>query len=146
MMTAMRSTWFLFPVLFTTLLGCAGGSTGPGGRAASSGECPVVGRWVGVVPAGPMTGRVLSMSFFEDHRAQGICDSITLNSTWQRTGDRVEVIDVSATPPFARCDPNLVGRYVLEFAADCQSVHAVSGEDPCAHRRQALLGFTAERR
>ena len=86
------------------------------------------------------------MVFSEDHTAQGTCDRVTLNSRWQRVGDQVEVIDVSATPPFARCDPNLVGRYILQFAADCGSVTAVSGEDPCEHRYQALLGFRASLR
>jgi len=86
------------------------------------------------------------MVFNEDHTAVGTCDSVTLNSRWQRAGDHVEVTDVSATPPFARCDPNLVGRYTLEFGGDCGSVRTISGEDQCAHRRQALYGFQATRR
>lgn len=137
---------FIISVLLTTLVGCAGSSAGPAGRAAAPGECAVVGTWVGQVPAGPLTGRILTMIFYEDHTTRGTCESVTLNSRWQRSGDQVEVIDVSATPPFARCDPNLVGRYVLQFSADCASVTAVSGEDSCDHRRQALLGLRANRR
>jgi hypothetical protein len=136
----------IIPVLFFTLSGCAGSSAGTSDPSAVAGECNVVGTWVGQVPAGMLMGRVLTMVFSEDHTARGTCEQVTLNSTWQRNGDLVEVIDVSATPPFAQCDPSLVGRYSLEFSDDCGSVRAVSGEDPCPHRRQALLGFRASRR
>jgi hypothetical protein len=142
----MRSTWPVILVLFSTLAGCASSPAGTNEPTVGSGECNVVGTWVGQVPAGMLMGRVLTMVFSEDHRAQGTCEQVTLNSTWQRNGNLVEVIDVSATPPFAQCDPSLVGRYSLEFSADCASVHAVSGDDPCPHRRQALLGFRASRR
>jgi hypothetical protein len=85
------------------------------------------------------------MVFAEDHTAEGTCGDVTLNSTWQLSGNTVEVIDVSATPPFAQCNADVVGRYTLEFAADCQSVVAVSGDDRCAHRRLSLLGLRAAR-
>lgn len=132
-------------IALLTLSGCAGSSTAPAEPAAPPGECTVVGTWIGQVPAGMLMGRVLTMVFHEDNTAQGTCDRITLNSTWQRNGSQVEVIDVSATPAFASCGPDLVGRYTLEFAGDCQSVTAIAGEDQCNHRRQALLGFQANR-
>jgi hypothetical protein len=85
------------------------------------------------------------MVFSENGMAQGTCDRVTLNSRWQRNDNLVDVIDVSATPAFAQCDPSLVGRYTLEFGEDCQSVVAISGEDACEHRRLALLNFRAAR-
>jgi len=150
MMAGMHSRLLIIAALLMTTSGCAGGaagsaSTASGGEAAGGG-CDVVGTWVGLVPAGVLAGRPLTMVFSEDGTAQGTCDRVTLNSRWQRDGNRVEVIDVSATPAFAQCDPALVGRYTLEFGDDCQSVHSVSGEDACAHRRLALVDFRAERR
>lgn len=150
MMSHMKSTWLIIAILFSTLVGCASSSTSSSTTAAGSartadGECAVVGSWVGQVPAGILQGRSLTMVFSEGGTAQGTCDRVTLNSRWQRNGDLVEVIDVSATPAFARCDPSLVGRYTLEFGEDCQTVSTVSGEDTCDHRRLALLNFRASR-
>jgi hypothetical protein len=149
-MADMLTPRFVGVLLVTTLMGCAGRAGGPaaGGAGAtetSTGECPVVGTWVGQVPDGPLAGRTLTMVFAEDGTARGTCDWVTLNSRWQRNGNLVDVIDVSATPAFARCDPSVVGRYSLEFESGCGSVRTVSGEDLCSHRRAALLGFRAAR-
>lgn len=150
MMSGMKSMWLMIMMLFTTLAGCASSSTSSAAATSGSvrtadGECTVVGSWIGQVPAGILQGRTLTMVFSEDGTAQGTCDRFTLNSRWQRNGNLVEVIDVSATPAFARCDPNLVGRYTLEFGEDCQSVLTLNGEDTCNHRRLALLNFRASR-
>ena len=142
----MNMTKLIILVVVFTLNGCAsGGSTAPAAPAAAPGQCDVVGTWVGQVPSGMLMGRVLTMVFMENNTAQGTCQNITLNSQWQRNGNQVEVIDVSATPAFASCGPELVGRYTLEYSADCQSVTAISGEDQCTHRRQALHNFRAAR-
>lgn len=148
-MATMRTKWSIFIIILSTLSGCASSSAGPtdpsgeGTTSGEMGECNVVGTWVGPVPGGMLAGRTLTMNFSENGTAQGTCDRITLNSTWQVEGNIVHVIDLNATPAFAACDASLVGRYTLEFGEDCQSVVAVGGEDSCEHRRLALLGFRA---
>lgn len=157
MMRAMHRTPLILIALLASVAGCGGSSavsTGPADPSAApasaeatapAGACPVIGTWAGAVPEGILRGQTLTMVFAEDNTARGTCRDITLDSTWRLEGDTVEVVDVSSTPPFAQCDASLVGRYTLQFAADCQSVVAISGEDPCGHRRMALLNFRATR-
>ena len=111
---------------------------------AEPGECPVVGRWSGTVPGGMLEGTTMTLQFSEDGTAVGRADWVTLHSRWERSGDAFEIVDVRADPPMASCPPDEVGRYTIRFEG-CRAVRVVDGEDPCRHRRLALMGLRGSR-
>jgi hypothetical protein len=108
-------------------------------------QCQVEGRWVGMIPGGPLAGRPLELTFYQGGMARGTSGVVVLDQSWQQNGDVVSIDHVNAIPPAAACPAGVVGRYTLSFGADCNSVQAVSIEDGCEHRRRTLSGLQARR-
>lgn len=108
-------------------------------------ECAVEGRWVGMIPGGPLAGRPLDLTFYQGGTARGTSGVVVLDQNWQRSGDVVSIDHVNAIPPAAACPVGVVGRYTLSFGSDCNTVQATSIEDGCEHRRRTLSGLQARR-
>jgi len=108
-------------------------------------ECPVEGRWVGMIPGGILAGRMVELTFYDNGMARGTSGSIVLDQSWEREGNVITIVHMNAIPPAAACRVEFVGRYSLSFGADCNSVVASSIEDPCEHRRRTLDGLRARR-
>lgn len=114
-------------------------------RSRQPRQCTVAGVWQGTVPDGMLRGRTVSFIFRDDGTVTGRAGSVTLHSRWSLQQNVVTIVDVSATPSLAACPSGRVGRYVIQFGAECQTVHIVSGEDSCRHRALTLRGLQATR-
>ena len=161
----MGRTPSLFPLSILLAIGCAAGPSpgpaptpsGPADAGAPETAAPaepadagppsyqVIGSWAGRVQAGILEGTTMVLTFYDNGRARGIADWVTLESEWEARGDVVEINDLRATPALAACPADEVGRYIVEFEPSCEAVRVVSGEDPCRHRRLALIGLRGTR-
>ncbi len=108
-------------------------------------QCSVVGSWNGLVQAGVLAGRPVELTFWENGICRGTSGSIMLEVAWEVEGNELSIIHRDSIPPAAACRTELVGRYSLNFSADCSSLQVMGIEDLCEHRRRTLHALRGRR-
>jgi hypothetical protein len=101
-------------------------------------ECSVEGTWRGMVRGGVLAGRMVDLTFYQNHVARGTSGAIMLEVEWHVDGNVLSITHRDSIPEAARCPVDVVGTYNVAFSPDCSSVTATSITDLCEHRRRTL--------
>ena len=120
-------------------------STDSAGQMAVNQECSVVGIWRGLIRGGVLAGRMVELTFWDNHVARGTAGAIMLEVSWEFEQGVLSIIHRDSLPPAAACRLDQVGRYRVEFSADCRSALVSSIDDSCEHRRRTLDALQTRR-
>lgn len=91
-----------------------------------------------MIRGGMLAGRMVDLTFYQNHVARGTSGAIMLEVAWQVEGNVLSITHRDAIPEAARCPVDQVGTYNLAFSPDCTTVTATSITDLCEHRRRTL--------